>query len=87
MSLISTKTETIKIMQKTVHSKLCANLYMIMKLSSIQLFIAILFAGFGYANESTAQEILSRPVTLQVVKADLRSVLNKLEKNAGVKFA
>ncbi|MCF2502110.1 TonB-dependent receptor [Dyadobacter sp. CY107] len=58
-----------------------------MKLSSIQLFIAILFAGFGYANESSAQEILSRPVTLQVEKADLRSVLNKLEKNAGVKFA
>ncbi|GAB3931258.1 TonB-dependent receptor [Larkinella terrae] len=60
--------------------------YQIMKITCVQLMLAIVFAGLTLARNGLAQELLNRPISVQLENKDLRTVLNRLEKAANVKF-
>jgi TonB-linked SusC/RagA family outer membrane protein len=59
----------------------------LMKISLIQVFLAVIFTGVSMAYDVSAQELLNRKVNLNVENQELRKVLNKIEKQANVKFA
>jgi TonB-linked SusC/RagA family outer membrane protein len=62
-------------------------LFRLMKISLLQAFLAVIFTGVSLANEVSAQELLTRTISLNVEKQDLRKVLNKIETQAHIKFA
>lgn len=57
-----------------------------MRLSLIQFVIAVTFAGLSLARDASAQELLSRKITIQVDNGDVASTLSRIEKQAEVKF-
>ncbi len=57
-----------------------------MKLSLLQLCLALLFTGLSYAHTSNAQEVLDREVSLQLKEQNLENALSKIEASANVKF-
>ena len=58
----------------------------IMKITCVQLVLAVVFAGLTLARNGMAQELLNRSISVQLENKDLRTVLNRLEKAANVKF-
>ncbi|TDB67458.1 SusC/RagA family TonB-linked outer membrane protein [Arundinibacter roseus] len=60
--------------------------YRIMRSACLQLMLVLLFGGLSIAKNTLAQEILSKPVSIQVKNQKLESILHKLEKATGVKF-
>lgn len=62
------------------------SLWMVMRITLYQVLLAGLFAGLAAAHDSRAQRILNQSVTLSETHARLGSVLEKIEKSAGVKF-
>jgi iron complex outermembrane receptor protein len=58
----------------------------IMKLSLLQLCLALIFTGLSYAHKSDAQEVLDREVSLQLREQNLENALSKIEESANVKF-
>jgi len=58
----------------------------LMRLSTYQLFLLIVFAGVSKAHVGTAQDFLNLPVSIRAEGASLRSVLGSIEKQTGVKF-
>ncbi len=67
-------------------SKSFTALHCIMKISCLQLLLAVVFTGLTVASTSTAQDLLSRTVSVRVDNKGLRTILNRLEKAADVKF-
>ncbi|HEU5146555.1 MAG TPA: SusC/RagA family TonB-linked outer membrane protein, partial [Chryseosolibacter sp.] len=61
-------------------------LFKIMKLTFVQMTIALVFSGVSIAFENHAQEILKRKVSLEVNDLSLAETLSKIEKEARVKF-
>ncbi|WP_185716308.1 TonB-dependent receptor [Larkinella knui] len=59
---------------------------LIMKITCVQFVLAVVFAGLTLARNGMAQELLNRPISVQLDNKDLRTVLNRLEKAANVKF-
>ncbi|HKZ37473.1 MAG TPA: TonB-dependent receptor, partial [Chryseolinea sp.] len=59
----------------------------VMKISFIQLFLAIILVSFSYAHHARGQEALNSEISLKIVHARLGKVLSVLEKAAAVKFA
>ncbi|RRA99242.1 TonB-dependent receptor [Larkinella rosea] len=57
-----------------------------MKITCVQLVLAVVFAGLTLARNGMAQELLNRTISVQLENRDLRTVLNRLEKAANVKF-
>lgn len=66
--------------------KIINPLWSIMKVSSLQLFLAIIASVYGYANNSVAQELLMKRVSIKAEQKEIRSVLAALETSANVKF-
>lgn len=58
-----------------------------MRISAIQLVMAMLFAGIGLANPANGQDALQRKVSLDVKKTDAEKVLSMIEKQSTVRFA
>jgi TonB-linked SusC/RagA family outer membrane protein len=58
----------------------------IMRISLIQLFIAIQFLSVSFAMDGNAQEVLNRRLTINVKEQKIGSVLDKLGKLSGVNF-
>lgn len=58
----------------------------IMKITCIQLFIAIVFSVFALANTGHAQNILNKRVDIVANQLNLNNFLKKLERKTGVKF-
>ena len=58
----------------------------IMKLSLMQLFLAVLFVGISYATDTHAQELLEKRISLRVQDQSVRAILSKIETEANVKF-
>ncbi len=58
----------------------------IMKITCVQLVLAVVFAGLTLARNGMAQELLNRSISVQLENKDLRTILNRLEKAANVKF-
>jgi TonB-linked SusC/RagA family outer membrane protein len=57
-----------------------------MKMSLHQFLIILLFCGFSYAREAAGQEILSRPVSLELENVKLKKALLSIEHQANVRF-
>lgn len=61
-------------------------LFTIMKVTLIQMTIAMIFSGVSIAFDNYAQEILKRKVSLEVKDVSLMEALNTIEQAAKVKF-
>lgn len=61
-------------------------LFTIMKVTLIQVTVAMIFSGVSIAFENHAQEILKRKVSLELKDISLMHALNEIEKAAKVKF-
>ena len=61
-------------------------LFKIMRLTFVQLTVAMVFSGVSIAFENHAQEILKRKVSLEVKDISLAETLAQIEKAADVKF-
>ncbi len=59
----------------------------IIKLTCFPLLLAFLTFGISIARESVAQELLSRPISLELTNQDIRVALARIEKSAEVKFS
>ncbi|WP_082217581.1 TonB-dependent receptor [Dyadobacter psychrophilus] len=57
-----------------------------MRISLVQLVIALLFMGTATAVDVRAQELLSKKITLQAQEQEVKKVLSLIEKQAGVRF-
>lgn len=57
-----------------------------MKLSMLQVTLAMIFSGMALAHSNHAQGVLDREVNLRLVDVTLKKVLNELESAASVKF-
>lgn len=57
-----------------------------MKISLVQIVIAISFVSISLAKNAEAQEILSRKISIQANDEKLKNVLVQIEKSASVKF-
>ena len=58
----------------------------IMKISLLQLTLAVLFVGVSFAFDGKAQEMLNKSVSLKVEGMKLRTVLNQIEQQTDAKF-
>ncbi|REA60932.1 hypothetical protein DSL64_13605 [Dyadobacter luteus] len=58
----------------------------IMKVSFIQIVLAIIAATYTYGHVANAQELLMQKVSVSVEQKEIRSVLTQLEAKANVKF-
>jgi TonB-linked SusC/RagA family outer membrane protein len=74
----------VKLMKKKL--QLQQKLFQFMKLTLVQLCITIIFVGVSFARDVSAQETLSRKVSLRVENVDILNTLNNIEKQADVKF-
>jgi iron complex outermembrane recepter protein len=82
--LITNSPKTLKFMSFSTKNN--ALLFKIMKLSILQITLALIFTGISYAYDTNAQEVLDRQVSLQLKEQNLADVLNKIEESASVKF-
>ena len=58
----------------------------IMKITLQQLIICLVFCTFSYAHSAYSQFDLSKTVSLQMEKADIKKVLSTIEKQVNVRF-
>lgn len=83
--LSKSRTKNSKIMTEIHTFK--TSCWVIMKLSSQQLFIFVVFAGLAFAKDKLhAQELLERKITMTVESTTLKSTLTSIEREAGVRF-
>ncbi|MEO6685149.1 MAG: SusC/RagA family TonB-linked outer membrane protein [Dyadobacter sp.] len=71
-------------MKKNVHVH--GLFYKIMKISLMQFFLALVFAGISFAHNSFSQELLEKRITLQMQDQTVKTILAKIEQKANVKF-
>ncbi|MFB9295229.1 TonB-dependent receptor [Persicitalea jodogahamensis] len=57
------------------------------KFSCFHLFIVMLTFGVSLAEETNAQELLARPVSITIVNQDIRTALSRIGKSAEIKFS
>ncbi|WP_373511295.1 SusC/RagA family TonB-linked outer membrane protein, partial [Persicitalea sp.] len=57
------------------------------KFSCFHLFVVMLTFGISLAEETNAQELLARPVSVNITNQDMRTALARIEKSADVKFS
>ncbi|GAB3166554.1 SusC/RagA family TonB-linked outer membrane protein [Telluribacter humicola] len=62
------------------------NLWKVMKVSLSQLLLLVICGSLAMAHDIHAQEVLNRPITIIGEKLELKDVLNRIEKEARVKF-
>jgi TonB-linked SusC/RagA family outer membrane protein len=58
-----------------------------MKITFIQILLALFFVGISLANDASAQELLNRRLSLNIQKENMKTVLRSIEKAANVRFS
>ncbi len=58
----------------------------IMRISVIQALVMMVFSGITLAFDGNAQDFLNKSISLKLDNASLRTVLNRVEKQAGIEF-
>lgn len=58
----------------------------IMKLSIIQMVLAVCFASFSYSRGANAQEMLETRISIRIEDKSIKTILSALEKEAEVRF-
>jgi TonB-dependent starch-binding outer membrane protein SusC len=76
--------KTGKFMKKPVQSRTI--LLEIMKITALQLIVAIIFSGMAFAREGIAQDLLNQNVRLKFENEKLRTVLHAIERQVNAKF-
>lgn len=71
---------------QTVRSGRAGLFLKIMRITAIQLTVAMIFSGMAIAHTNHAQEILNRPVSLTLKDVTLEKALAEIEAEAKVKF-
>jgi hypothetical protein len=66
--------------------RLLALMLTAMRISVIQIFIAILLTCSSFAKDATAQEILDRPVSVHISAGNIKQVLSTIQVEAKVNF-
>jgi TonB-linked SusC/RagA family outer membrane protein len=61
-------------------------LIQLMKLTLMQFCLAVVFAGASLARDASAQELLSKKVSIRIENLDIFNTLNSIEKQTDVKF-
>jgi len=62
------------------------SLWLVMKVSFLQMLVAFLFVSSTQAHDAVGQELLNQSVTVKAISSDLRSVLITLEQTTNVRF-
>ncbi len=71
-------------MKKTLQKQ--GKLFLLMKISLVQLCIAVIFAGLTHARDASAQELLNQKISLNAVNREVKSVLSDIEQKTKVRF-
>jgi TonB-dependent starch-binding outer membrane protein SusC len=58
----------------------------LMRISLTQLFMAMCFVGLSYANDSFAQEMLEKRITLRAEEKTIKNILTQIETETNLKF-
>ncbi|PWJ55018.1 TonB-linked SusC/RagA family outer membrane protein [Dyadobacter jejuensis] len=66
--------------------KIIEPIWAIMKVSTIQFLLMAITGALGYANNSSAQELLMKKVSIHAEQLEIKQVLSKIEKEANVRF-
>ncbi|GAB4043362.1 TonB-dependent receptor [Spirosoma litoris] len=61
-------------------------LFTLMKITCVQLLLALISVGLTVARDGLAQDLLNRPISIQFDNRDLKTILRRIEKAANVKF-
>ncbi len=61
-------------------------LFKAMQISVMQLILAVLFGCLSYAHTIRGQEILQQEISVHMESAELKRILNQIEKKANIKF-
>jgi TonB-linked SusC/RagA family outer membrane protein len=62
-------------------------LFLLMKISLVQIFLFCTFFGVSFANDLSAQELLNRRLSLDVKEKKIKLVLKDIEKSTGIHFS
>jgi TonB-linked SusC/RagA family outer membrane protein len=73
-------------MKKTLRHQCCGGALHIMKILSVQTFLALLFASMAYTHDLSGQGIMDKEISVEIESTSLKKVLSKIEGLAGVKF-
>ena len=73
-------------MKKSLQLQSCRGALRIMKIISVQLFLALLLVSIVYANGVNGQGILDQQISVRLEQISLKKALVKIEQVAGVKF-
>jgi TonB-linked SusC/RagA family outer membrane protein len=73
-------------MKKTLRQQCCGGALTIMKILSVQTFLALLLASIVYAHDLSGQGILDTEISVAFEDTSLKKALLKIERVAGVKF-
>lgn len=73
-------------MKKTLRRQCCGGALTIMKILSVQTFLALLLASIAFAHDLSGQGIMDKEISVEFEDTSLKKVLSKIERVAGVKF-
>ena len=61
-------------------------MWKLMRLTFVQMFLLGVFATMAYANDTKAQDVLNKDVSLQAQSESIKTILAQIEKQTNVKF-
>ena len=73
-------------MKKTLRHQCCGGALHIMKILSVQTFLALLLASLACAHDLSGQGIMDKEISIEIEDTSLKKVLSRIERIAGVKF-
>lgn len=73
-------------MKKQLQRQCCRGALRIMKVLSLQTFLAVLLTTITFAHDLSGQGIMDKEISIQVEQTSLKKVLSRIERLAGVKF-
>lgn len=73
-------------MKKTLRHQCCGGALRVMKIVSVQTFLALLLASMAYAHDLSGQGIMDKEISVEMEDTSLKKVLSRIERLAGVKF-
>src|SRR5687768_3087082 len=73
-------------MKKTLRQQCCGGALRIMRILSVQTFLALLLATMAYAHDLSGQGILDTEISIEIQDTSLKKALSRIERLAGVKF-
>lgn len=73
-------------MKKTLRHQCCGGALRIMRILSVQMFLALLLGSMAYAYDLNGQGIMDKEISIELQDTSLKKALARIERLAGVKF-